>query len=188
MRPEGSNRVSGRCHIFERSDEVMCDRVVLSNAKTGQKRTKKRQRVLLTFWKSSGRPAAKTTVPSSSMTARPISAHTTSAMISNPSWSPARSDGLPPSSPSAIPLTARRSSIPIRPLFRLYDRLALTRSARSINGRQSRSTNRRIFAKSWARASSLLSNGVEWWSEVCELVLNETSKGFGFVKLLEKGV
>lgn len=41
-------------------------------------------KLILTLRNSSGRPAAKTTLPSSSMIARPTSAHTTFARMSNP--------------------------------------------------------------------------------------------------------
>lgn len=98
-----------------------------------------------TLRKSSGFPAAKTTLPSSSMIARPISAHTTFAIISNPPPSP--SPLSPPSTcPTPAPARARAPD------------LTHTRSAISINLRRSRSTKRSTVLYRPARGSSRASS------------------------------
>ena len=99
-----------------------------------------------TLRKSSGFPAAKTTLPSSSMIARPISAHTTFAITSNP-----------PASPSAPRPSSSRPPFPASPRAREPD-LTHTRSAISISLRRSRSTKRRTVLYSPARASSRASS------------------------------
>lgn len=124
-----------------------------------------------TFRNSSGFPAANTTLPNSSMTAFPTSAHTTFAMISNPPCPCADFAGAAPSN----------GDRPSRPFELVVPPLTPTFSASSMMRLRSRSTKRKMVLYNAARGSSVSSRMCAWASKLA-------SNGFCFETKEEKGV